>query len=81
MATDKKLTPSIRALEKAIAIFETQDLLAAALKIRSPSISGWKKSKIVPYERCADIERVTDGRVTRAELRPDIWGNPEQKAA
>ncbi|MVW72155.1 YdaS family helix-turn-helix protein [Bordetella sp. 15P40C-2] len=27
----------------------------------------------VPVERCADIERATDGAVTRRDLRPHDW--------
>lgn len=64
---------SIEALDRAIAIFETQEAFAAALKIKSPSVSEWRKRGVVPHERCAGIERVTGGRVTRSDLRPDLW--------
>jgi DNA-binding transcriptional regulator YdaS (Cro superfamily) len=70
------------ALDRAIAVFETQDKFATALGIKSPSISEWRKRGRIPHERCAEIERLTGGQVTRAELRPDIWGDPQdQKAA
>jgi DNA-binding transcriptional regulator YdaS (Cro superfamily) len=65
---------SIEALQRAIDLFPTQDAFAAALNIKSPSVSEWRKRGIVPHERCADIERITEGKVTRAELRPDLWG-------
>jgi DNA-binding transcriptional regulator YdaS (Cro superfamily) len=28
----------------------------------------------VPPERAADIERMTEGKVTRMDLRPDVFG-------
>lgn len=36
-------------------------------------VSQWRR-RGVPPNRCVDIERVTGGMVTRAELRPDIFG-------
>jgi DNA-binding transcriptional regulator YdaS (Cro superfamily) len=71
---------SIEALDRAIAIFETQEAFAAALDIKSPSISEWRRRGKVPHERCSDIERITNGAVKRGDLRPDIWGD-EKKAA
>jgi DNA-binding transcriptional regulator YdaS (Cro superfamily) len=60
------------ALDRAIDILGTQENLARELGIRSPSISEWRTRGQVPIGRCEDIERVTKGRVTFAELRPDI---------
>lgn len=69
-------------LDKAISIVGSQQLLADALKIKSPSISEWKSRGRVPVERCVDIETVTAGAVTRYDLRPDIFGAaPPAKAA
>ncbi|MCF8534084.1 MAG: helix-turn-helix domain-containing protein [Reyranella sp.] len=34
-------------------------------------LSGRRK---IPAEDCVDIERVLDGEVTRAQLRPDLFG-------
>ena len=67
----------IDALDRAIEILGTQDALAAGLGIKSPSISEWRKRGQVPHERCADIERITGGQVTRAQLRPDLWGTDD----
>ena len=37
-------------------------------------VSQWVGGiKPVPIERCVDIERVTEGSVTRRDLRPDDW--------
>lgn len=60
-------------LERAIECFDTQDAFALAIGVKSPSISEWKKRGKVPAERCADIERATEGQVTRSDLRPDLW--------
>lgn len=70
------------ALETAIVILGSQELLAASLKIRSPSISEWRRRGKVPAGRCLEIERLTVGLVTRYEMRPDVFGDaPETKAA
>lgn len=71
------------ALDRAIAHLGSQQALADALGIKSPSISEWHQRR-VPVERCIAIERATNGAVTRYELRPDVFGpapQPEQKAA
>ena len=48
--------------------------LAALLGVRPPTVSQWQSGiRPVPVERCADIERVTAGLVTRKDLRPDDW--------
>lgn len=61
-------------LSRAIEFFGSQQALADALTIRSPSISGWRQSGRVPAERCAAIEQLTNGEITRHELRPDVFG-------
>lgn len=64
----------ISPLDRAIAHFESQQALADALEIRSPSISEWRKRGRVPAERCRAIEHATGGAVTRYDLRPDVFG-------
>lgn len=61
-------------LTRAIEYFGSQQAMADALAIRSPSISGWRQAGRVPAERCAAIEQLTNGEVTRNELRPDVFG-------
>jgi DNA-binding transcriptional regulator YdaS (Cro superfamily) len=59
----------------------SQAALAAKLTdVGSPAtqslISQWEKGDVViPAERVAKVEEVTDGLVTRFDLRPDIFGN------
>lgn len=50
--------------------FRTITDLAKALGISTPSIVQWKK---IPAERAVQIEQVSGGRVTRRELRPDLY--------
>jgi DNA-binding transcriptional regulator YdaS (Cro superfamily) len=47
--------------------------LARLLDISPSAISQWVR---VPYRRALQIEARTAGRVTRAELRPDLFGAP-----
>lgn len=61
-------------LDRACDALGSQQALAAALGIRSPSISEWRAKNRVPAERCAEIERATGGAVKREELRPDVFG-------
>lgn len=53
-----------------------RDVLAAQLDVSSAAIGNWKMRGIPP-KQCVRIERLTDGKVTRRELRPDdyfeIW--------
>lgn len=53
---------------------ETAASLARKLSISPVLISQWKNgTRPVPIERCPDIERATNGAVTRKDLRPDDW--------
>lgn len=54
----------------------TQTDLAEKLGISQGLVSMWSSgTRPVPIERCVEIERATDGQVTRQELRPDDWQN------
>lgn len=54
-------------------IVGTASGLARALGVKPPSVSQWITGKRpVPAERCPDIERITGGKVTCEELRPDV---------
>lgn len=64
------------ALSEAISICGTQTELASRIggKVKTGHIYHWLRSK-VPAEHCAAIESATQGRVTRYQLRPDIFGS------
>lgn len=64
------MNPTQRAAEH----IGSQSLLAKKLGIRQPTVSEWARGeRPVPIERCVDIERATNGAVTRRDLRPDDW--------
>ncbi|AXV95675.1 transcriptional regulator [Ralstonia pseudosolanacearum] len=48
--------------------------LAVAIGVNAPDVSSWLRGRRpVPIIHCVAIERVTDGAVTRKDLRPDDW--------
>ena len=54
----------------------SQSDLARRLGVTQPLISNWVTGKTrISAERCIEIERATDGAVTRMDLRPDLFGN------
>ena len=46
------------------------DKLAAALKCTRQALYQWPK---VPAERVLQIEKATEGKTTRSEMRPDLY--------
>lgn len=71
---------TLSALDRAIDTVGTQQALADALGIQSPSISEWKARGKVPAERCLAIEALCGGKVSRYDLRPDVFGDPPPPA-
>lgn len=63
------------ALPEAIAICGSQTELARRIggKVRTGHIYYWLRSK-VPAEYCPAIEQATAGKITRHDLRPDVFG-------
>lgn len=71
----------IEALDKAVACFEGgRTELAERLGVTPMSISHWYRRGL-PVERAVEIEEATGRRVTRQELRPDIFGPIDEAAA
>lgn len=64
----------ITPLDRACQILGNASALARALRIKPPSVAEWRARNRVPAERCLAIERATNGRVTKHELRPDVFG-------
>ena len=61
---------------RAIEIAGGLGCLAVLLGVKSPSVHEWKTGKrSIPIERCVQIERATNGAVTRKDLRPDDWAD------
>ena len=61
------------AFNAAVKYFGSQSKLARAMGINPMTVSQWKR-KGMPAIRAAQIERLTNGKVTRAELLPEIFG-------
>lgn len=61
-------------LAKAIAAAGSITALANKIRVTVQAVSQWDE---IPPERCLAIERETG--VSRYELRPDVYGGPEEK--
>ena len=68
--------PAVEAspLDRAIECLDGVTALAIALGVRQSVVSNWRARGQVPPERVLAVEAVTGGRVTRHDLRPDIFG-------
>lgn len=63
-----------KAIQKACEIAGAQSSLAKKLGVSPPVVSQWLNfERPVPIEKCVSIERITNGEVTRKELRPNDW--------
>ncbi len=60
-------------LTRAIQYFGSQAKLAKALGVVPMAVHNWKKRGL-PIAWAPEIERATNGLVTRQDLRPDIFG-------
>ena len=60
---------------RAVAIVGSQSALARLLGVTPQSVSRWVQSGCAPAKRIVQIEHATAGRVTRQELKPELYGN------
>ncbi|MDE2103498.1 MAG: helix-turn-helix domain-containing protein [Patescibacteria group bacterium] len=68
------------AIETAISIAGSQSELARRCHVGQPTVWKWlNRAKRVPAEFVLPIERATGGKVSRHDLRPDIY--PHEKSA
>lgn len=67
---------TMSAIQKACELVGGQSKLAVALGITPQAVHQLVVKGHVPAERVLEIERATGGRVTRHELRPDLY--PEE---
>ncbi|MDY7578161.1 helix-turn-helix domain-containing protein [Herbaspirillum sp. RTI4] len=63
------------AILKACRLVGGQSKLAKALGISPQAVQQWVSRQFAPACRCRAIETATLGRVSRFELRPDIFGD------
>jgi len=69
-----KALRDLTALERAIAIVGGMAALARTLGVSPAAVWKWRNLDRIPAERVIAIERATNGLVTRAKLRPDLFG-------
>ena len=50
--------------------------LAVQCRVRRQNITRWQKTGQVPAHHCLAVEQLTG--ISRHELRPDVFGTPEQ---
>ena len=62
----------ISPLDQAAYFFGSQKAMAEALGLTPNAVSLWKKRGI-PLKQAVRIEKLTDKKVTKEELRPDIF--------
>ena len=61
-------------LATAVDLLGGQTKLALAIGVRQQHVWNWMNRRdAVPPEFCTAIERATEGKVTRRDLRPDDW--------
>lgn len=63
------MTPE-EALQKAIAACDGKAELARRIGVTGQAVNQWK---VAPPLRALEIERATEGKITRHELRPDLY--------
>jgi DNA-binding transcriptional regulator YdaS (Cro superfamily) len=60
----------------------SQSALARAIGVSPQAVQQWLEANRVPAERVLAVESATDGKVTRHDLRPDVFGPaPSESAA
>jgi len=63
-------------IEKAASMFKSQRDFAKNIGVSTAAINKWLSGDVIPKaERAMQIEKATNGAVTRAEIRPDIFGS------
>lgn len=74
----------MNALEQAITILGRPSALARACGTFPQAVSRWRRQGYPPVKYVLAIERATAGKVSRYQLRPDIYdapvGSPEPMA-
>jgi DNA-binding transcriptional regulator YdaS (Cro superfamily) len=66
-------------VELAVTKVGSNAALASAIDAHEASISHWRTGRRpVPPKYCLAIEQATGNKVTRYDLRPDVFGKPHQ---
>lgn len=76
------MSESIKPLvEKFVARFDSQSKAAAAAGVSQPVVNEALKTGRVGPKLALGIETATSGDISRADLRPDIFGQPPAAAS
>ena len=59
-------------VKEAIAIVGGQVAVAEALGVKQPAVSAWVKAGRVSYKRYRALSKLTGGKITPEQLRPDL---------
>lgn len=60
-------------VQKAVDLAGGQTALAKLMGVKQGHVWKWLRMEQIPAERAIQMELATNGRVTRQELRPDLW--------
>lgn len=63
-------------IAKAIRLAGSQTALGKLLDLSPQAIQKWAAQGVVPGDRCREVETKLDGKVTRYELNPAVFGDP-----
>jgi hypothetical protein len=55
--------------------FGTLDSLAGELKIKNSAVYNWVSRKQIPIKHLKKISDLSQGRLTKAMMRPDLFNN------
>jgi DNA-binding transcriptional regulator YdaS (Cro superfamily) len=73
---------ALAAVETAVQLLGGPAATARTLKVTAPLIYQWRNQlRPVAPRHCIPIEEATDGKVTRYDLRPDVFGAPDDEKA
>ena len=63
-------------MRAAFELIGQQQRVAEICGVTPGAVSQWLTKGRVPVQHCLTLESATEGRVTRYQLRPDIFGEP-----
>jgi DNA-binding transcriptional regulator YdaS (Cro superfamily) len=62
-------------ISNAVEIVGGKSALATLCGVTPQAVFKWVDKNKAPADRCIQIEKLTKGKVTRYDLRPDVFGN------
>ena len=62
---------TMTALDRIVEVLGSKAAVARACEVKPQSLQNWRR---IPAEYCRTLERACDGRITRYEMRPDVFG-------